>query len=231
MILGIGTDLAEVARYHFDERKLAWFARKIYTEEEYRYAMRMRLWAERLAGFYAAKEATRKAFGFAIPWRLVGVSHERSGKPLIRLYGKAAGLDRPLRRHRRPPDDHAHQEHGVGGRHPRRRPADAAVAPGGRLMRALTARQMRAVDARACARAGEVALMHAAGERVAEAIGRAYPSAKRIVAFAGPGNNGGDAFAAWRAWTRRASASSTPHMHRSRARPAATRSGARAQRA
>ena len=63
-------------------------------------------------------------------------------------------------------------------------------------MRALTARQMRAVDAAACARAGEVALMHAAGERVAEAIGRAYPSAKRIVAFAGPGNNGGDAFAA-----------------------------------
>ena len=92
MILGIGTDLAEVARYHFDERKLAWFARKIYTEEEYRYAMRMRLWAERLAGFYAAKEATRKAFGFAIPWRLVGVSHERSGKPFIRLHGKSAGL-------------------------------------------------------------------------------------------------------------------------------------------
>jgi holo-[acyl-carrier protein] synthase len=92
MILGIGTDLAEVARYQFDERKLAWFARKIYTEEEFAYAMRMRLWAERLAGFYAAKEATRKAFGFAIPWRLVGVSHERSGKPIIQLFGKAASL-------------------------------------------------------------------------------------------------------------------------------------------
>jgi holo-[acyl-carrier protein] synthase len=92
MILGIGTDLAEVARYRFDERKLAWFARKIYTEEEFRYAMRMRLWPERLAGFYAAKEATRKAFGFAIPWRLVGVSHEPSGKPFIRLYGRAAEL-------------------------------------------------------------------------------------------------------------------------------------------
>jgi holo-[acyl-carrier protein] synthase len=92
MILGIGTDLAEVARYQFDERKLAWFARKVYTEEEFRYAMRMRHWAERLAGFYAAKEATRKAFGFAIPWRLVGVSHEPSGRPFIRFYEKAREL-------------------------------------------------------------------------------------------------------------------------------------------
>ena len=73
MILGIGTDLAEVARYQFDEKKLAWFARRVYTEEEMAYAFTKRLWAERLAGFYAAKEAARKAFGFAIPWRQVGV--------------------------------------------------------------------------------------------------------------------------------------------------------------
>jgi holo-[acyl-carrier protein] synthase len=92
MILGIGTDLAEVARYDFDAAKLAWFARKVYTDEEMRYAMRMRLWQDRLAGFYAAKEATRKAFGFAIPWRLVGVSHERSGKPFIRFYERALAL-------------------------------------------------------------------------------------------------------------------------------------------
>jgi holo-[acyl-carrier protein] synthase len=92
MIVGIGTDLAEVARYRFDEQKLAWFSRKIYTEEEMRYALRMRHWPERLAGFYAAKEATRKAFGFAIPWRLVGTSHEPSGKPFLRFYGKAGSL-------------------------------------------------------------------------------------------------------------------------------------------
>lgn len=92
MIIGIGIDLAEVERYRFGERELAWFARKIYTEEEMTYAMRKRHWPERLAGFFAAKEATRKAFGHAIPWRLVGVSHERSGKPVIRLYGKAEPL-------------------------------------------------------------------------------------------------------------------------------------------
>lgn len=92
MIVGIGIDLAEVERYRFDERRLAWFARKIYTEEEMRYAMRKRHWPERLAGFFAAKEATRKAFGHWIPWRNVGVSHERSGKPIVRLYGEAERL-------------------------------------------------------------------------------------------------------------------------------------------
>lgn len=92
MIAGIGMDLAEVERYRFDEAQLAWFARKVYTDEEFKYAMRKRNWPERLAGFFAAKEATRKAFGHAIPWREVGVSHERSGKPVIRLYGGAAQL-------------------------------------------------------------------------------------------------------------------------------------------
>ena len=97
MIVGIGTDLAEVERYRFDERARAWFARKVYTEEEMQYAMRKRNWPERLAGFFAAKEATRKAFGHAIPWRLVGVSHERSGKPIIRFYGSAERLPRERR--------------------------------------------------------------------------------------------------------------------------------------
>ena len=92
MIIGIGIDLAEVERYRFDEKSLAWFSRKIYTEEEMAYAFRKRHWPERLAGFFAAKEATRKAFGHAIPWRLVGVSHERSGKPIIRLYDGAEAL-------------------------------------------------------------------------------------------------------------------------------------------
>jgi len=55
---------------------------------------------------------------------------------------------------------------------------------------------MRAADAAAVARVGEVALMRAAGEALAEAIERISPVPRRLVAFAGPGNNGGDAFAA-----------------------------------
>jgi holo-[acyl-carrier protein] synthase len=92
MIIGMGIDLAEVERYQFDEVARARFARKVYTEEEMAYAMRKRHWAERLAGFYAAKEAVRKAFGHAIPWRTIGVTHERSGKPAIQLSGAAATL-------------------------------------------------------------------------------------------------------------------------------------------
>ncbi len=94
MIVGVGIDVADVTRYRFDAAKLAWFARKVYTESEMRYAMRKRNWAERLAGFFAAKEATRKAFGHAIPWRCVGVVHERSGKPTIELLDRAAHLGR-----------------------------------------------------------------------------------------------------------------------------------------
>jgi holo-[acyl-carrier protein] synthase len=92
MIVGMGIDLAEVARYAFDDAARARFARKVYTVEEMAYAMRKRNWPERLAGFYAAKEATRKAFGHAIPWRAVGVSHEASGKPIIALLGRYAEL-------------------------------------------------------------------------------------------------------------------------------------------
>ncbi len=61
-------------------------------------------------------------------------------------------------------------------------------------MRVLTPEQMRLADAQACAQIGDVALMRSAGERVADAAAR-YARSRKIVAFAGAGNNGGDAFA------------------------------------
>ncbi len=64
-------------------------------------------------------------------------------------------------------------------------------------MRALTAEQMRAADAAGVARVGEVELMRRAGVALAEALRTLAPQARRLVAFAGPGNNGGDAFAAF----------------------------------
>jgi NAD(P)H-hydrate epimerase len=59
----------------------------------------------------------------------------------------------------------------------------------------LTPEQMRAADAAACAQVGADALMRAAGRAIAARIAAMIPPGK-IVAFAGPGNNGGDAFAA-----------------------------------
>ncbi|HME82560.1 MAG TPA: holo-ACP synthase [Candidatus Eremiobacteraceae bacterium] len=92
MIIGLGMDVAEVERFKFAPDKLARFARKVFTPEEVAHAMRHRHFAERLAGAFAAKEATRKAFGHAIPWRQVGVRHERSGKPYVALSGGAERL-------------------------------------------------------------------------------------------------------------------------------------------
>ncbi len=66
-------------------------------------------------------------------------------------------------------------------------------------MRVVTAEQMRAADAAAAARVGDVTLMRAAGAALAEALARIAPHPRRLVAFAGPGNNGGDAYAAFAA--------------------------------
>lgn len=64
------------------------------------------------------------------------------------------------------------------------------------LMRVLDTVQMRAADAAATSRLGDVELMRRAGRAIAGVLRARMPRAKRFVAFAGPGNNGGDAFAA-----------------------------------
>jgi ADP-dependent NAD(P)H-hydrate dehydratase / NAD(P)H-hydrate epimerase len=60
----------------------------------------------------------------------------------------------------------------------------------------LTPEQMRAADAAAIERLGENALMSNAGRCIADRLRAMATPGTSIVAFAGPGNNGGDAFAA-----------------------------------
>jgi hydroxyethylthiazole kinase-like uncharacterized protein yjeF len=60
----------------------------------------------------------------------------------------------------------------------------------------LTPEQMRAADAAAIESVGEDALMREAGRQLALSLREVRVARKRVVAFAGPGNNGGDAFAA-----------------------------------
>ncbi len=64
-------------------------------------------------------------------------------------------------------------------------------------MRVVTAEQMRAADAAAVARCGDVALMRAAGDAIAQAVVALVAEPPRVVAFAGRGNNGADAYAAF----------------------------------
>jgi len=64
------------------------------------------------------------------------------------------------------------------------------------MIAVLTPQQMRDADAEAVRVKGAVALMRNAGRRIAEVLSEALDT-HSVVAFAGPGNNGGDAFAAF----------------------------------
>ncbi len=95
MILGIGTDLANIERI---ERTLARFGdrfrNRVFTATEQRKAARRKDEAGTYAKRWAAKEACSKALGtglrMGIAWKDMGVSNLRSGQPVMHLTGWAA---------------------------------------------------------------------------------------------------------------------------------------------
>lgn len=96
MIVGTGVDLAEVDRIRasferFGER----FLRRVYTAGEIAYVQRRKANPfERYAARFAAKEAGMKALGTGwrrgITWHDFEVANLPSGRPTLRLSGKAA---------------------------------------------------------------------------------------------------------------------------------------------
>jgi holo-[acyl-carrier protein] synthase len=97
MIVGMGTDLAEVDRIQrsvdrYGER----FLTRVYTAREVEYSMRKRNYAERLAGRFAAKEAGMKAIGtgwrMGVTWKDFEVVNQPSGRPTLLLTGVAAAI-------------------------------------------------------------------------------------------------------------------------------------------
>lgn len=95
MILGIGTDLANIERIQgtldrFGDR----FRKRVFTETELAKAARRKDEAGTLAKRWAAKEACSKALGtglaMGISWRDMAVSNLRSGQPVMALTGWAA---------------------------------------------------------------------------------------------------------------------------------------------
>lgn len=97
MIVGIGTDLAEVGRIRgsiaqFGDR----FLHRIYTDGERAYASSKANAAERFAARFAAKEAGMKAVGTGwrrgVTWKDFEVVNERSGRPVLILSGVARGI-------------------------------------------------------------------------------------------------------------------------------------------
>jgi holo-[acyl-carrier protein] synthase len=101
MIVGTGIDITETARI---EQAMARhgerFARRIYTPGEIAYCEQFKSKAERYAARFAAKEAAFKALGTGwregVRWLDVEVTHLPSGKPELRLMGRAEELARGL---------------------------------------------------------------------------------------------------------------------------------------
>jgi holo-[acyl-carrier protein] synthase len=94
MIIGMGTDLAEVKRIHASiERFGDRFLNRIFTPLERRYALSKANSAERFAARFAAKEAGMKAIGTGfssgVSWQHFEVSNQASGRPILRLSGRA----------------------------------------------------------------------------------------------------------------------------------------------
>lgn len=101
MIIGIGTDLAEVGRIRDSiERFGPRFLNRIYTEAERAYALSKANSAERFAARFAAKEAGMKAIGtgwnFGVTWKDFEVVNERTGRPTLRLSGVAQSVAQRL---------------------------------------------------------------------------------------------------------------------------------------
>jgi holo-[acyl-carrier protein] synthase len=95
MILGIGTDLANIERIagtleRFGDR----FRNRVFTESEQRKAERRADTAGTYAKRWAAKEACSKALGtglrMGISWKDMAVVNLRSGQPQMHLTGWAA---------------------------------------------------------------------------------------------------------------------------------------------
>lgn len=95
MIVGTGTDLAEVDRIRAAcERFGPRFIQRVFTPGEIAYVERKANRFERYAGRFAAKEAGMKAIGTGwrrgVRWQDFEVANLPSGKPTLRFHGVAA---------------------------------------------------------------------------------------------------------------------------------------------
>ena len=97
MIIGLGIDLCRIERVQrFIERYGDRFLRRCFTPAEIAHIHRYKNNAENYAGAIAVKEAASKALGTGwrrgVHWKNFEVAHLPSGKPTLRVHGKAAQL-------------------------------------------------------------------------------------------------------------------------------------------
>jgi len=97
LVLGIGTDIIEIARIERSvERFGDAFLERVFTAGEIAYCQRKRNAAESLAARFAAKEAGAKALGTGISrgvsWREFEVRRQPGQRPELHLSGRAAEI-------------------------------------------------------------------------------------------------------------------------------------------
>lgn len=86
MIIGIGVDVVDLARFALSLERTPHLAERLFT------AMERGAAAESLAAAFAAKEAVAKALGApgGLAWHDVEVRHDDSGKPYLLATGTVA---------------------------------------------------------------------------------------------------------------------------------------------
>ena len=96
-ILGLGVDLADIARVERVLDRYPRFADRCFTDHERAYAFKFAKPATRLAARFAGKEAVMKSMGTG--WRRIGwkeIEITGGGKPTVRLSGNAEQRARAL---------------------------------------------------------------------------------------------------------------------------------------
>ena len=191
-VVGLGTDLVEVARFRLAMERRAKLPERLFSDAEREYAFRQKDPVKSLAARFGAKEAVMKAMGVGLwkfKFRDVEVVRAKSGAPSVALHGRAAEMAARAWHRRVAPVADPHGDDGDGGR------ARAREHRGGDVKPILTPEQMGEADRRTIEAGTPVdVLMERAGEAVAwearRLLGGAY--GRRAVIVCGTGNNGGD---------------------------------------
>ena len=95
MVLGVGTDLIEIARIEKSVARFGdHFLDRVFTSGEIAYCRQKKHAAESLAARFAAKEAGAKALGTGISrgitWKEIEVRRNPGERPTLHLSGRAA---------------------------------------------------------------------------------------------------------------------------------------------
>ncbi len=96
-ILGLGVDLADIARVEHVLDRYPRFAERCFTDHEREYAFRYASPARRFAARFAGKEAVMKSMGTG--WRRIGwkdIEITGGGKPTVNMFGAAASRARGM---------------------------------------------------------------------------------------------------------------------------------------